>query len=136
MDPVLVPVLEFAAAISDHDVAAMNKLMTADFAWIDSDGSVYSSDYHKSEGWEEYFRMFPDYRIQVVESYMDDHRVVLIGKASGTWVHEGRTHPEHHWEVPVAWRATVRDRKVATWQIFVNIDPIVAKKPDPGTSVA
>src|ERR1035437_1789019 len=66
----------FVAAISRGDLEGLAELMTPGCRFVDSLGSVVEGRETFRAGWVGYFRMVPDYRIDVEESY--------CGEKSGT----------------------------------------------------
>jgi hypothetical protein len=50
--------------------------------------------------------------------------VVLLGRASGTFVQDGELKPENRWSVPAAWRVVVDAQSVAVWQLYANQYPM------------
>lgn len=88
----LVPLAQsFVDAINARDAAAIVALTTPDHRFIDSRGN--SS------------QQVPDDKITVTRWIVEDNTVVAFGTSSG---------------VPAVWRATVRNGKIAEWQIYAN----------------
>jgi ketosteroid isomerase-like protein len=110
---------EFVSAINQHNVEAICRLMTEDHAFIDSGGGTYSG-IEMRQGWIEYFKMFPDYTIDIFEVFVSGDTVILLGKASGTYTSDGTLKPENHWEGPAAWKDVVAGKKVRVWQVFAD----------------
>jgi len=111
---------KFVEAINQHDVEAICQLMTEDHTFIDSGGDVYSGIERMRQGWIDYYKMFPDYTIEIDEVFVSGDKVVLLGKASGTYTSDGALKPENHWELPAAWKAVVSDEKIKLWQVFAD----------------
>lgn len=74
--------------------------------------------------WQAYFGMFPDYWIRVEEAIESGDVVVLLGTAGGTYSVAGRLEAENRWETPAAWRALVRDDRVAGWRVYADNEPV------------
>jgi ketosteroid isomerase-like protein len=110
---------EFVSAINQHNVEAICRLMTKDHTFIDSGGGTYSGT-EMRQGWIGYFKMFPDYTIDISEVFVSGETVVLIGEASGTYTSDGILKPENHWGVPAVWKAVVAGEKVRVWQMFAD----------------
>ena len=113
----------FVDAINAHDPVAIVALTTADHRFIDSLGHTIAAD-KLASAWQSYFRMVPDYRITVTRWIADDDNIVALGTASGTFTSDGTIHPENAWSTPAAWRALIRDGKVAEWQVYADNEPI------------
>jgi len=107
----------FVDAINAHDPAAIVALTTADHRFIDSLGQTVAAD-KLLAAWQSYFRMVPDYRITVTRWMTDDDNVVALGTASGTFTADGTIRAKKSWSTPAAWRAVIRDGKVAEWQVY------------------
>ena len=73
-----------------------------------------------SSGWQGYFDLVPDFEIEVSDRFKDNDTVILLGRASGTFVQNGELKPENHWSVPAAWRVVVDSDRVAVWQLYAN----------------
>ena len=106
----------FVDAINAHDVAAIVALATPDHRFIDSLGNTLPVGKLR-EGWEDYFRMAPDYRITVTRYVPDGTSVLAYGTAAGTYAQTA-------WSTPAAWRAVIRDGKIAEWQVYADNEPI------------
>lgn len=110
----------FIAAINRRSPPEISDLMTEDHTFIDSAGRVESGRENMTAGWDEYFRMFPDYTI-LVESILGDSALVAVfGSASGTYNGMRGLVPENRIEMPAAWRAVVDNGKVKRWQVYAD----------------
>jgi len=116
----LTVVREFVACINRRNVAAIVELMTADHVFVDGLGVRVEGRDAMSDGWRGYFTLVPDYRIVVEHEFCAGHTVALFGIAAGTCAPDGVLRPENAWSVPAAWRAVVRDGKVAVWQVYAD----------------
>jgi ketosteroid isomerase-like protein len=114
----------FVASINAHDVAGLAARVTPDHRFVDSLGTVLTGRDAVRDGWRQYFQIVPDYRIDVIRSFVDNDDVVLLGLAGGTYSRNGQLNPADKWETPAAWRALVRGRLVAEWQVYADNEPI------------
>ena len=114
----------FVAAINQRSVDDLLNLMSADHVFIDGLGAHIQGKEAMRPAWHGYFRMVPDFRVTVEETYADGPVVVMIGSAGGTCSRAGELDPENCWSVPAAWRAVVRDGLVAEWRVFADNEPI------------
>lgn len=117
---------KFVAAINQEDVGAIARLMSEDHIFIDSGGGVYDDVNQMIQGWPGYFKMFPDYKVEITETYVSGDTVVLLGTASGTYTSDGTLRSENHWEIPAAWKAVVAGEKIKLWQVIAD-NSIVAE---------
>jgi len=120
----LTVVREFVAAINEHDLDRLLGLMTEDHVFIDSGGATVHGRESMGRAWQGYFGMVPDYRIRVEEAIESGDLVVLLGTAGGTYSVAGKLEAENRWETPAAWRALVRDDRVAGWRVYADNEPI------------
>jgi limonene-1,2-epoxide hydrolase len=117
-------VFAFVEAINSRRVDRISELMTRDHVFMEPDGGEVAGRERMRDAWAEYFKMVPDYRIEVSETLTRDNTVVLLGAAVGTISHEGTLDVENRWSVPAAWRVVVEDDRVAVWQLYVDLDPV------------
>jgi ketosteroid isomerase-like protein len=110
----------FIAAINRHSPSEISDLMTEDHTFVDSAGRIESGRENMTAGWREYFRMFPDYEIQVESILGDRALVAAFGSARGTYNGRRGLVPENRIEMPAAWRAVVENRKVRRWQVYAD----------------
>ncbi len=117
----------FVATINDHDVEGLASLMTSDHRFIDSLGTVVEGRDAMREGWTFYFSMVPDYHIDISHSFVAEDgkaEAILVGVASGSFWSNGIKRLDSSWSMPAAVRATIRDGKVAEWQVYADNEPI------------
>jgi ketosteroid isomerase-like protein len=119
-------VLEFEKLINARNPEAICALMTTDGEFIDSlDNRIQGTEKLRA-AWEGYFRMVPDYSISHSEIFADGDTVAVFGSAQGTFSRDGQIRKEDFWKTPAAWRAVVRDGRIAVWQVFADNEPIRA----------
>jgi ketosteroid isomerase-like protein len=107
----------FVAAINGHDVSGLAALMARDIVFVDSLGNGVSGPQKMEAGWRGYFAMCPDYSIRVDHVVADGDVVLAIGEAGGTI--DGVA-----WKTPSAWKAVIRDDRVAEWRVFADNKPV------------
>ncbi len=118
---------KFVKAINAHDTDGLTKLMSSDHVFIDSLGNTFPASAMRN-GWQQYFAMVPDYWIKVDQVISIENAVILFGSAGGTFVPKGgMVKPENKWETPAAWRALVKEGKVAEWRVYCDNEPIREK---------
>jgi ketosteroid isomerase-like protein len=116
--------LDFVAKINAHDVDGLVALMTPDHVFIDGLGTAFRGAEQMRAGWKSYLAWFPDYAIEVTEQFSRGDSVALFGKARGTYAANGKLPRENSWEVPAAWRAAVKNGRVAEWQVYCDNEPV------------
>lgn len=117
-------VQRFVDRINAKDLDAMVALMTEDHRFIDSLGAEVVGREKMRQAWEEYFRIVPDYRIDVRETFVDGQLVVLLGVARGTYTRDGILRGEDTWHTPAAWRARISGDHVAEWRVYADNEPL------------
>ena len=110
----------FIAAINRRDPSELSGLMTEDHTFVDSRGGIQSGRENLTAGWKAYFRMFPDYEIQVESLLGDKTLVAVFGSASGTYNGRRGLVPENRIEMPAAWKALVENGKIKLWQVYAD----------------
>jgi ketosteroid isomerase-like protein len=110
--------------INAHDLDGICALLTLDHCFVDSLGNLTEGRPAMRIAWGAYFRMVPDYRIEVERLFEDGPHVAAFGWAEGTYSADGELRREDRWRTPAAWRARVRDELLAEWQVFADNEPI------------
>jgi len=110
----------FIAAINRHAPIELSNLMTEDHTFIDPAGRAISGRENMTAGWKEYFRMFPDYEIQVGRFLADKELVAAFGSASGTFNGKRGLVAQNKIAMPAAWRIVVENSKIKTWQVYAD----------------
>ena len=109
-------VLAFIDRINAHDVEGLAALMTDDHRFIDPCGNEVVGREIMTAGWRGYYEMFPVYSIEVNEIFEQDENFGMFGYAGGSF--KGKA--EASWRIPAAWRAIVRDGRVALWEVIAD----------------
>ncbi len=104
-------------AINAHDVTALAGLMTPDHIFVDSLGNRVQGAKSMEAGWRGYFAMCPDYWIRADHAMDQDETMLIAGEAGGTI--DGQP-----WRIPAAWKAVIREGKVAEWRVFADNKPV------------
>lgn len=117
-------VLKFEKAINSHDPAAIVALLAADSVFVDSMGGRVQGLEKLRAAWEGYFRMVPDFTVSHEDIFSHGDTVAVFGSARGTFSSDGQMKKENFWETTAAWRSSVKDGKVALWQVFTDNEPI------------
>jgi uncharacterized protein (TIGR02246 family) len=107
----------FVNAINRRNIDELAELMTEDHVFTDGLGVAVRGRDNMKAGWAAYLQLVPGFTIAIEETYSDDPVVILLGVAQGTYA--GET-----WSTPAAWRAKVRDGRVAEWRVYADNEPI------------
>lgn len=124
-------VLEFEKLINARNPEAICALMTADGEFIDSLGNRIQGPEKLRAAWAGYFKMVPDYSISHSEIFAEGNTVAVFGSAQGTFPKDGQLRKKDVWKTPAAWRAVVKEGKIAVWQVYADNEPIraIMRKP-------
>ena len=106
----------FVKAINARDVEALAELMSDDHLFIDAHGNEVAGRETMTAGWRGYFEWFPDYQIEVVRTFSDGEEFGMFGFASGSF----KGNADQSWRLPAAWRAVVKNQRVAVWQVYAD----------------
>jgi ketosteroid isomerase-like protein len=106
----------FIDRINAHDVDGLAELMSDDHRFIDAHGNEVVGKEKMTAGWRGYLEWFPVYAIEVNEIFEQDDTFAMFGFAGGSY--KGRA--EASWRLPAAWKAIVKDGRVALWQVFAD----------------
>jgi ketosteroid isomerase-like protein len=109
--------LQFVTAINRRDVGALIALMTTDHVLVDALENHVRGATVLETGWRGYFAMCPDYWIHAGRVMSEGDVVLAVGEAGGTI--DGTS-----WRTPAAWKAAIRDGKVAEWRVFADNKPV------------
>jgi len=106
----------FIDRINAHDVDGLAELMSDDHRFIDAHGNEVVGREKMTAGWRGYFEWFPVYAIEVNEIFEQDDTFAMFGFAGGSY--KGKA--ECSWRLPAAWKAIVKNGRVALWQVFAD----------------
>lgn len=109
-------IFAFVDAINARDLPALGDLMSDEHKFIDAHGKEVCGREQMLAGWRGYFEWFPDYAIEVTDVFGHEETFALFGFASGSF----RGDPKKRWRLPAAWKATVKDDRIALWQVFAD----------------
>lgn len=110
----------FVSEINSHSADGIASFLSDDHIFIDAQGNKTEGKDNVKSGWEEYFKMFPDYKI-TVESFNYNATVFLAaGTAEGTFGGTKNASGDNHWKIPAAWKAIIENGKVKQWQVFAD----------------
>lgn len=111
-------VFEFTKAICEHDLEKIESLLSDDHKLVDAQGSVIKSKENVIVAWAQKFEHFPDYQVDVIDVLANGDVVAIFGFTIGAAV------GQKHKKVPAAWKAEVRNRKIAHWQLYSDTSHI------------
>ena len=110
----------FISAINSGSLSQLSSLMAEDHTFVDSRGAVATGRDHMTAGWTQYFRMFPDYRIQIQNIVQGEGIVAVFGSAAGTYNGKRGLVPENRIQMPAAWKAVVENGRIKFWQVYAD----------------
>jgi ketosteroid isomerase-like protein len=119
-------VLQFERLINAGNAEGICSLMASDGEFIDSLGNRIQGTEKLRAAWIGYFKIVPDYSISHSEVFADGNTVAIFGSAQGTFSKDGKLPRENFWKTPAAWRAVIKNGKIAIWQVYADNEPIRA----------
>jgi ketosteroid isomerase-like protein len=108
--------LAFVERINAHDVAGLCDLMTEGHVFVDALSNRFEGRETMRGGWEQFFDVFPGYRIDAETRTASGDTVGLFGTAAGRY----KDGPKKTWGVAAAWKAVVADGLVAEWRVYCD----------------
>ena len=116
----------FIKAINDHDVEKIYNLMSVDHTFIDGYGERYVGRKDMKEGWANYYKLFPDYYIEITDYTENTTMIGLFGYAGGTYKNIKDKSNSNYWRTPASWKAIVENGKIKYWQVFCDYNRLQA----------
>jgi ketosteroid isomerase-like protein len=117
--------LEFIDAINTANIDSIYSLMSDDHVFIDSQDNKSTGKENMKQGWIGYFALFPDYKIEILETIESDSFICLFGYASGTYKNLKSNDISNYWRIPAAWRAVIRNNQIKQWQVYADNSVVV-----------
>lgn len=114
-------VLDYIRAINAANIDAISNLMTEDHVFVDSQNNKVIGKTAMTDAWIAFYKLFPDYHIEVNETVCKNDIVMVTGIASGTYKNLKHEDMETSWIVPACFKAIVKDGKIELWQIFADM---------------
>lgn len=112
--------LAYINAINMANIEELYTLMTKNHLFIDAHDNNVKGKENMKQSWIDYFIMFPDYKIEVVDILQKDDLVCILGYASGTYKNLKNIKNSNYWRVPAAWTAIIKDNQVNQWQVYAD----------------
>jgi len=116
--------LRFVERINAADLEGMGALMSPRHRLVDSLGDEIAGREKVLKAWKWYFRMVPEYRIDMSERFSRGPVVVLLGTARGAIPRRGKSSAGAGWSTPAVWRARIIGGQVAVWSVYADNEPI------------
>ena len=110
----------FVLQINDHNVDGIIALISDDHVFTDAQGIHFEGKDNLKAGWTAYFKMFPDYKITILNSMENATVFLASGTAEGTYGGTKSVSGDNYFIIPSAWRAEVDIAKVKSGQIYDN----------------
>jgi hypothetical protein len=109
-------VQEYIHRMNRADVEGLLELMTSDHVFFVDGELPLSGNQSLREAWKGYCAAYPTYTMYVDEIYDQHERVIVAGHTSGSHL------PSSIEQKPscVLWEARLRDRRIATWIIYLS----------------
>ncbi len=116
-------ILEFVNRINAHDVDRIASFLATDHVFIDAHDHVHEGKQMMKEAWTEYFKLFPDYTVEIEDVLEQDGRLAIFGYARATYKGP-EADPSNFWRLPAAWKVIIREGKIKHWQVYCDYKTI------------
>ena len=110
----------FVSAINKKDITLLSSLMSDDHMFVDAEGNRLGGKKLLLSNWMQYFELFPDYRIELVDILSEGPLVGLFGNWSATYGETGNARTQNKLGGPAAWKARVKDGKIKSWHVYAD----------------
>jgi ketosteroid isomerase-like protein len=100
--------IAFNDAINARSIDDLERLMTADHRFIDSEGASIDGRVASLDAWDDFFEAFPDYRNHFDLVISIDNQVMIAGSS---------TCEDERLSGPALWSALVVEGRVAEWRV-------------------
>lgn len=108
----------FVESINQHQPELISALITDDHQIIDSHGTFLTGKAVVLSAWTEYFRIFPDYQIEISGLLQESNTIAAFGYA-GEYISRPST-SKGYWKIPAAWKVEFTDSMISKWQIYAD----------------
>ncbi len=112
--------LDFIESINTGNIDKLFHLMSNDHEFIDSQGNRSIGNENIKKAWIGYLDLFPDYKIEITDTFHNDSIISLFGYASGTYKNLKNEENSNFWRIPAAWKVIVKDEKIESWQVYAD----------------
>jgi ketosteroid isomerase-like protein len=116
---------EFVNAINKQDINNIYSLMADDHIFFDAWGGKTIGKEEMKNGWKGYFKMFPDYKIEITDIYFNENKVAAFGFAGGTYENRKTETNENYWRIPAAWQVEIINGKIKLWQVCADQKKVI-----------
>ena len=113
----------FIQRINAHDADGIVALCTPGHVFTDSLGHRMIGRAALVPAWKGYFALFPNYHVHVSRLLASGGVVAVFGSAGGTLA-GAESDAASSWSIPAAFRAVIRNGRVAQWQVFADNKPV------------
>jgi len=100
--------LKFNEKINQQDVEGLTELMTEDHTFINSEGETTKGKNAMKEGWNQFFKKYPDYKNIFTCVTTQKNVVVMIGYSTCSY---------KPLSGPNMWTAKVRGKRISEWRV-------------------
>jgi ketosteroid isomerase-like protein len=116
---------DFLNAVNEHNIGKIYSLMDDEHIFFDAWGGKTIGKDEMKNGWEGYFKMFPDYKIEITDIYFDKNKVAAFGFAGGTYEGKKTEADGNYWRVPAAWQVEIINGKIKLWQVCADQKKVI-----------
>jgi ketosteroid isomerase-like protein len=113
-------IIRFVNAINDHNLNDIVNLMSDDHIFIDATDNKSVGKKEMKEGWRGYYKLFPDYQIEITDIIENGSVIGLFGYVSGTYKNLTNKLNSNFWRTTASWKAIVKNNKIKHWQVYCD----------------
>jgi ketosteroid isomerase-like protein len=113
-------VIRFVKAINDHDINEIVNLMSEDHIFIDAANHKTVGKKGMKEGWERYYELFPDYKIEISDITENESVIGLFGNVNATYKNLTNKLNSNFWRITASWKAIAENNKIKHWQVYCD----------------
>jgi hypothetical protein len=100
---------KFNNFINTQNIIGMQKLMTVDHIFIDSENNIVRSKENCLKAWDKFFKLFPDYK---------NVFVTMMEKGSSIIIEGYSTCSEVKLNGKAIWSTKIINNKIAEWRVY------------------
>ncbi|MBX7242053.1 MAG: nuclear transport factor 2 family protein [Bacteroidia bacterium] len=111
---------QWVKILNEHKDTLSAEYLAEEFSFTDARGQELKGRERVMMGWQQLFRIFPDYTIDIEStSSPDKNTMAVFGYTSGTYLGMHSEAGENHWKIPTAWRISFDENgRICRWKEY------------------
>ncbi len=113
---------QWVKIINEHKDTLSSEYLSTDFSFTDARGQEIRGRERVTMGWNQLFRLFPDYKIEIeTVSSLENNTLAVFGYTSGTYLGMRSDANENYWKIPTAWRISFDgEGRISRWNEYCD----------------